>query len=326
LHELGGAHEVRALIAEADFAYQRHMGMHHISSSEAAAVLDRTQAALAALSLPTPASFSQRLAFRRGALLGYSGELKRGLELLDANLAPLQALASTPNEEEGLLASMIYPLIWSGRFEAADATSRALLESRRRGGLANHPYTVFSYVLRAQNLRMAGKFEEAKAALDATPSVPAITGAGNVNPLRFARMVDWERAQVFIDRQDFAAALALLKGKEPMEGELKEDFADYEEMRGVAECSAGHAREGLFRLKQALVNLAKPDDSPNAPWTAHLRGRVGLCALAAGDRTLALESARVARKAFEAQPQVSPYAKAPLYKLERALGQKLPPV
>jgi tetratricopeptide (TPR) repeat protein len=311
---------------EADFAFARNVAFHHTTPAEAEAVLDRSQAALAAMSMPTPAGFSQRLAFRRGFLLANIGEVKRGLELMEPNMAPLQALTSTPREESRLLGMMGWPLMWSGRFEAADATYQASLDSARRAGIIGHPYTAFTFANRAQNLRMAGKFEQALAVLDEAPRFPSITGEGTVYPLRYARFIDWERAQIFIDRQDYGTALALLRVNEPEKGELTEDIAVYEEARGVAECGAGQARAGLIRLKRALVDLADPDDTPNAPWTALLRGRVGLCAFAAGERTLALESARLARKAFVDQPHVIPYAKAPLYKLERALGLKLPPV
>jgi len=43
------------------------------------------------------------------------------------------------------------------------------------------------------------------------------------------------------------------------------------------------------------------------------------CALAAGQRELALTYAELARQAFAEQPGVSPYYKAPLADLERRL-------
>jgi serine/threonine-protein kinase len=326
LHELGGAFEARALMAEAEFAWRRRVAFNHGSTAEAEAVLQRSQAALEALTVPTPAGFAQRLAFMRGEVLLWSGSVQRALALLEPNLGAVMALATNPNEQKELLKTMTLTLMWGGRHVAADATAQEVLERTRRDGSASHPYNVFNFAMRARNLRMAGRFTEALAVLDATPKFAAIQGEGAANPMRYARMVDWERADVLVDRQEFAAALKLLRATEPLEGEFDFDVSGYEEVRGVAECNVGLARSGLQRLKRALVDLADPNDVQEAPWTAHLRGRVGLCALAAGDRGLALESARLARAAFVTQPRVSPYFKAPLQQLERALGLRLPPV
>jgi hypothetical protein len=60
------------------------------------------------------------------------------------------------------------------------------------------------------------------------------------------------------------------------------------------------------------------------PWLAALRATTGSCALAMGDRATALKLASKARAAFTAQSGVSTYFKAALFKLERALGLKLP--
>jgi hypothetical protein len=63
-----------------------------------------------------------------------------------------------------------------------------------------------------------------------------------------------------------------------------------------------------------------------APWIARQSAVIGLCASGAGDKKMALAYAAQARAALTAQPSVSPYGKAPLVKLERALGPRLPPV
>jgi hypothetical protein len=65
------------------------------------------------------------------------------------------------------------------------------------------------------------------------------------------------------------------------------------------------------------------DSEPYLNW---YRALAGLCALGMGDKSQAHHFAALARRAFLAQPDVSPYFKAPLAKLERALGLKLPPV
>jgi hypothetical protein len=66
--------------------------------------------------------------------------------------------------------------------------------------------------------------------------------------------------------------------------------------------------------------------SDQDPGVARMRAVAGLCAMTAGNRASALAFAAQARAAFTTQPGVSPYYKAPLFKLERSLGLKLPPV
>ena len=325
LHELGGAHEARALVAEGEFAWRRRAAFGHGTTAEAVAVLERSEAALAALPLPTPAWLMQKLAFERGHLLASAGDVQRGLALMEPNAAPLMAVAPRPADRSNVMRLTASALSWSGRHDAAEVMMAEAMAQSRSMGMSNHPYVIFLTTMRARNLSMAHRFDEALALLDAAPNVAAINGEGGVNPMRYAREVHWERAQVLLDKQEHGAALAVLRTTEPLQGEFDSDVVSYEEMRGTAECGTRQTRVGLPHLKQALA-LSDPSDAPHAPWTALRRVRLGLCALAAGDRALALESARLARAAFVAQPQVSPYFKAPLRQLERALGLRLPPV
>jgi hypothetical protein len=62
--------------------------------------------------------------------------------------------------------------------------------------------------------------------------------------------------------------------------------------------------------------------SPNHPWVARARAVAGLCALALGNRKEAETFASEARRAFVAQPNVSPYFKEPLKRLDKQLGVK----
>lgn len=79
-------------------------------------------------------------------------------------------------------------------------------------------------------------------------------------------------------------------------------------------------------LSRNIAIRQQRGDHAHAPWNARRRAVAGLCAFVARDRSAALRYAADARAAFTAQPGVSPYYKAPLFKLERALGLKLPPV
>jgi hypothetical protein len=98
------------------------------------------------------------------------------------------------------------------------------------------------------------------------------------------------------------------------------------EVYGHALCETGQAARGLAALREAMRLYKQTDDDENAPWTARLRAQIGRCAFRQGDHRSAATLAAQARAAFRAQPEVSPYYKAPLTSLERQLGVKLSPV
>jgi hypothetical protein len=78
---------------------------------------------------------------------------------------------------------------------------------------------------------------------------------------------------------------------------------------------------GLFDLKRSIDSQSVMT-GPNHPWLARTRAVAGLCLLAQGKRKLAEELADASRRAFIAQPNVSPYFKEPLKRLENQLGRK----
>src|SRR5688572_12007193 len=95
----------------------------------------------------------------------------------------------------------------------------------------------------------------------------------------------------------------------------------YYGLRGEVRCASGEFVAGLFDLSTSIHALAA-STGPNHPWLARTRAVTGLCALAHGKRTMAAELADASRKAFAAQPNVSPYFKEPLRHLERQLARK----
>jgi hypothetical protein len=97
------------------------------------------------------------------------------------------------------------------------------------------------------------------------------------------------------------------------------------QLRGEALCSLQRHQEGLRWLRVEVEHRQKWV-SANEPVLARNRAVAGLCSWAGGNWTEARRFASQARAAFTAQPGVSPYYKAPLVKLERALGLRLPPV
>jgi len=320
LHELGGAHEARALMAAAGFAYKRKSAMDNGTYAEALASIDASRQRLVALPFPTPEVFMNRLDFMAGSLRYNWGEIGPGLVMLEASVPKLMAAPHSPENESAWETDLAMARMDAGRHEEAAPGLRKALDFAIQSGWGRHPYTVGAYVFIAMNLRMKGDHEGAAAALAAIPTFDAISGEGGVDPGRYGRFADWERAQLLEDEGKFAQALKLLQAQAPLEGGFEGDLRVYHEALGVALCGVGDPLHGLPYLTRALGESAKLDESPNAPWTAMLRAETGICALAAGQSALARDLARQAHAAFSAQPDVSPYFKSPSQRLDRLLG------
>jgi hypothetical protein len=96
-------------------------------------------------------------------------------------------------------------------------------------------------------------------------------------------------------------------------------------LQGELWCASGRARDGLELLLHE-IDINVPLMVEEMPALARVRSAAGLCALKLGDRKRAEALAAQARKAFELQPEVSPWYKATLFKLKHALGLKLPAI
>jgi serine/threonine protein kinase len=92
-------------------------------------------------------------------------------------------------------------------------------------------------------------------------------------------------------------------------------------LQAVIECNTGHAQTGLARLNTSLSEF-KDQFAPASPGMAALRAHAGLCALRAGELSLARDMRDAARHAFNEQPAVSAFYKKPLQELERRLDQR----
>ena len=321
LHELGGAHEARALMAAAQFAFRRKAAFDHGTNAEALASIETSRQRLAALPFPTPEVFAHRLDFMAGTLRFYWGEIGAGLGLLEASVPRLVAAPHSPAEEGIWNGALAAALTTAGRHDEADPLLRKALESAIQSGWGRHPYSVSAYMGVAKNLRMKGDHKAAAAALADIPKFDAISGEGGVDPDRYGRFADWERAWLLVDQGKHAQAIKLLRAQAPKEeGGFAADLREYHEALGVALCGGGDPLHGLSYLTRALGESAKLDESPHAPWTANLRAEAGLCALAAGQTAMARDLARQAHAAFRAQPDVSPYYKKPSQQLDRMLG------
>ena len=91
------------------------------------------------------------------------------------------------------------------------------------------------------------------------------------------------------------------------------------------QCKSGSPTQGLQTL-EAKIRANEGMAFAQSPILAYWRAQAGQCALLTGRRDRARAFAARARAAFIAQPGVSPYYKAPLARLEHALGLNLRPV
>lgn len=325
LRQRGGAHEVRAAFATAHFAYRQRMGGMQVPANEAIAAIQQSRAVLRGSSLPIPDWWLPQIDFWLGAIRVDNGDVAGGLPLMEFNEAALRRVFETPRQIFGMVGPLAAGLMYSGRHDLADALMRERQQARRHFGGEQHPYAAFDYFLIAVNRLMDGRLLEAETVLDEAPRFESMRGEG-LNPDRYNWVLIQTRAKIRLEAGDTRSALALLRTSPPLADQPAEDRAYFNEIMGEALCAAGEQSEGLSILNQLSIDTERMGYVPQAPWLARLEAVIGLCAKGAGDRRMALASAARARAALTAQPDVSPYYKAPLVKLERALGLKLLPV
>ncbi len=231
---------------------------------------------------------------------------------------------STPNA--GLRAFWINQAASVAEMTGRNDVAEGLLRQRRRlrveTGDGGVEFAVVDAVAIGENLIQQGKLDEADAFLSSLPPFEAVHGDPKQGE-SYAHLVDIARAHVRLERGDAAGALRLLAQHGERWSEDGSDAASPERnvnmVGGLAWC-----RLGQFERAQALLGRVLDERAayafPQDPGLAWARAQAGRCALQAGERARALALASLARAAFDRQPGVSPYFKAPLIELEKALG------
>ncbi|HTT10700.1 MAG TPA: ECF-type sigma factor [Burkholderiaceae bacterium] len=163
---------------------------------------------------------------------------------------------------------------------------------------------------RAADERLASGFRNFAAAEgdDAWASLALLGNAGIVRYRegRFAESLQFlERWRDTNDRLDPGGAMR--------DGDQAVTLANF----GRTLCHLGRIAAGAEALERSVALYAKQHET--SPFLAEVRAQLGLCLLSAGRRGRAAELASLARKAFDAQPAVSPNFKEPLLELERQL-------
>jgi eukaryotic-like serine/threonine-protein kinase len=326
LRTRGGDHGIRAAFETARFATARYAASLQTGVREALQALAEARAEMAAGGRVVPEEMRARLDMWEAEIRLTWGDAETALELADRSMPLLSKVDQDVNDRVYDAVSYGYLLMEAGRHELADRWLREALrlQVEMRGG--SHPWTALFYVYVARNLARQARFAEALDLLARVPRFEPIRGEGSANPDRYNLAVQLAMSRVLLDSGGARQALAqfpheMISASGSSAGITeKVDDADALELLGEALCTLGQRAEGMRALRAALALDAALGSYKYAPGTARLRSVAGYCALLHGDRRDAVAWARQARAAFAAQPGVSPYFKAPLLKLEAALG------
>lgn len=263
---------------------------------------------------------------------------KAWMDLQGGNLVPVQArldgigkvvkLEANPRmlSEWTLLGSAAAAM--AGDTEIADTLGRQALTLRLRTGAGGAQFTILDHLQLVYNMIRAGRAADAEAYLDAMPAIAPVKGdpvAGDY----YVNLPKNARALSRLARGDAAGARRVF-GVEVDALDDDDDGSMFTEwnpnvIRAWLWCESDQPVRGLKALAQAEAARARYAFAQD-PGLAWLRGREGLCAWRLGKHAEAKRLAALAREAFNRQPGVSQFYKAPLFELERALGLRAPPI
>jgi serine/threonine protein kinase len=203
------------------------------------------------------------------------------------------------------------------RFFREDMAAMAF-EIETAGMQAENP---FLYV--ANNLLMAGNFDEAEAVVLSAPHLKKQTpGALQSNRNDALDDLKTTLAQIRLHKGDLAGALAAMPPESRDRMEYLFLWGNQRVVRGEILCAMGQRKEGLAILLATIREHARRDIYPHDADLARLRAVTGLCALTQGQRTLAQQLAAEARTSLAMQPDISPFHRAPSLKLDAMLAQR----
>jgi eukaryotic-like serine/threonine-protein kinase len=262
-----------------------------------------------------------RLDFHRARLLGLHGHVREAWTLLDRAVPLLLTTTRWPNARYSLVNAQGRLALLAGEHARADALTAEALRLRTEMGQARIPFAAVSHAYVAMAGIMTGRFDAAERALDAAPVFPP-EASDPVSGAVYAVLLPWHRARLLLERGDLAGAQALARtlGRGD-EDPTDTDFLSPQAIRAELACAGGRAAIGLLEL-DILIQRRTPNVDANVdPTLARYQALAGLCALALRRWPEARRRAEAAAAAFERQPEVSPWFKAPLQQLQRQLRQ-----
>jgi tetratricopeptide (TPR) repeat protein len=289
----------------------------HATCEESIQVLEEISSFLRANAAVIPPEVLAWNDFQRARILTRWGEYAKAKPLLDSSASVLLDTQSLSRRWR-LVTVLGQAAMYLGEHETADRWLRQRIEIRTKMGGGSHPWAAVDWQRYSENLSMWGRHGDAEAVLAAAPRFPDLDRPRVSGD--YPRTVPEALTRVRLDAGDFRAALKSLPTTEPSREDTA-DFHSYFQLRGETRCGTDEAEAGLVDLKRSIKSQSKLA-SENHPSIARLRAVAGLCALSLGQRREAEEFAVKARSAFIAQPDVSPYFKEPLIRLERQLRSK----
>jgi serine/threonine-protein kinase len=323
LRSSGGANEIRASMIEAHFATLL-VELNEISLSEAINLIERARSLLGTEATHAPKESIAQLDFWLGRVYLDRGHLAEAERLLPRSAEIVRVSTQSLKIHRELSGSLAILANFRGNYELADALFRDVSNNTRAQGLSNTTIEANDIFFIAWNLAMAMQYDRADHVLDDAASLLGIADLNSAND-SIRQIIREARARVRLDRGDLSGALSELPELTTLNFDDRQRRPWEQPLYAEVQCVSGGATKGLpliidwIQWYSAIVS----DIEPYLNWT---RATAGLCALAIGERSQAHYWAALARRAFIAQPDVNPYFKAPLFKLERALGLKMPPV
>lgn len=315
----GSASTVRALLEEARLTRRRYRS-GAIRYSEAEKVFDRLQAEVQLRGASVPMTIKAAVDFEFGATKVHWGDVASAYNLLSKGASTMLGLGESLYERSLLAAYLGDASMRTGRHQEADERLRERLRYETTGRATSNPMIAYAYVYVAINLDMQGRYSDAKAVLVSTPDFREVTG--NRAALYPSNEIQSAMARIELDRGDPVSALAALPPQEQDQSDNLFMFSDQTQLRGEVLCANGRGKEGLQLMERAIAKHAKEDIYEHEPELARARAVAGLCAFSIRQYVLARRLAALVRAAFRAQPDVSPYFKEPLNKLDKLLGAR----
>lgn len=317
LRASGTARAIRAILEEARLARRRYRSVA-IRYGEAEKVFERLRAEIQLRGSSVPKTIMAAVDFEFGSTKVLWGDVASAYDLLSRSTSTLREQGESLYDRADLAAYLGDAAMRTGRHEEADAQLRERLKHEATGHGKLNPLVVYSYIYVAINLDMQGRFDDARAVLASAPDFGGMVGTRAVlypsNEIRSAV------ARIELDRGNAESALAALPSQEQDQSDNLFMFSDQKQLRGEVFCANGRKREGLELMEMAIGRRQSEDFYPFEPELARAYAVAGLCALSNRQQAHARRFAALARAAFRAQPNVSPYFKEPSLRLDKRLG------